>query len=328
MIINLLFQTFLFSLMQNPQEAVDIPPESIEVSAAYEEDVLVEGFDEQTAMSFSHTLPAVREDSFGPQRIESESLGVLTTAESALVIDKRSWKVLFNKSAEEVRPIASITKLMTALTLLDLNIDLSQQITISPQDHRDGGRINVYSGEKFVLQDLWMAGLIASDNVAITALVRSSGLTQEEFVMRMNELAKELGLKNSHFVEPTGINRANVSTAMEVATLLNAAMEHPIVSDAVRRPVYSFKPLNKDTTRTVKATNILLNSFVNEDPYRILGGKTGFTFEAGYCLGLGVDGPGDTDDLIVVVLGADSPTARFQEVKGLVDWTYENFKWN
>lgn len=328
MIVNFLFQAFLLAAL--PSTTIDeasFVQTAQEVSAATEQMEAITGYDEYTARSFSHSLPVIGQSGFGPRRIDTGSLGVLTSADSVLVIDRRTAKVLYEKSSEEVRPIASITKLMTALTLLDQDINFENAATINPLDKQEGGKVQVYLGERFTLQDLWMDGLIASDNVAILALVRNSGLSWEDFMARMNELAKEYGMENSHFVGPTGISRYNVSTAKDLAILIDRAMSEPKIADTLRRPTYSFKPINKDVTRTVKNTNILLNTYINEDPYTILGGKTGFTYEAGYCLGVIVDGPHANDDLIVVVLGADTIDSRFQEVKGLVDWTYNNFEW-
>ena len=328
MILSLLFQTFLFAAFQGQSPDLGLQP-IIPVSAAATsaEMELIQGYDEYTAISFAHSLPVVGEDDFGPQRLAGDSLGILTTAESALVVDRRTKKVLFDKSSDDIRPIASITKLVTALTLLDLGINLQDEVTISVNDKTDGGRIYVYTGEKFSVQDLWFAALIASDNVAITALVRSTGLTTEEFVAKMNEKAQKLEMFNSRFNEPTGISRHNVSTAREIVLLLDEALQHSEIADALRRTSYTFSPLNKDSFRTVTNTNKLVKSYLNEEPSRVLGGKTGFTFEAGYCLGVVVDGENLNDQLIVVVLGADSSDARFQEAKGLIDWTYEQYRW-
>lgn len=323
MMLSILFQIF-FSLQQ-----LELEPVILEAQAASEETDfdLVSGYDEVTQLSYSHALPKVDNSVFGPQRKPSNSLGVLTTANSALVLDKRTQSILFDKASTDQRSIASITKLMTALVLQDLSLDMQRVITIDQSDYIAGGKVHFYTGEEFILQDLWLAGLIASDNVAIRSMVRNSGLTFEEFIEAMNTKATELGMTQSKFVEPTGINANNVSSAHDVALLLQEALSNTEISDAVRRPSYTFSPLNKELYRTASNTNILVNSYLNEQPYEIHGGKTGFTYEAGYCLAVIVEGPENKDDLVVVVLGADTITDRFQEVKGLIDWTYENYIW-
>ncbi len=328
MIFSFVFQLFLASALPQTEVAeLGLRPPS-QASAALEGEMeLIKGFDQSTSTAFAHSLPKVGDTGFGPQRLETNSLGVLTSADSAIVIDKRTSKVLFEKQTKEIRPIASITKLVTVLVLLDQELDFQSIVTINPLDRKDGGRIWVYQGEQFTIQDLWMDGLIASDNVAIMALVRNSGLSWEEFIDAMNDKAKELGMEDSSFIEPTGISRYNVSTASDLALLYQEVLSKTEVLDAIRRPTYSFSPVNKDAVRSIENTNKLLGSYLNQDDYSILAGKTGFTYEAGYCLGVIVDGPLANDDLIVIALGADTIDARFQDVKGLIDWTYRNFNW-
>ncbi len=322
MMLSILFQLFL-SLQSEP-----LPSGVLEVQAAEEKTfVEIKGVDAITQRSYAHSLPVVQATSFGPQRKETDSLGVLTSADSALVLDKRTSSSLFEKSSTDKRSIASITKLMTVLTLYDLDLDMQQVVTIAKGDYIAGGKIQYFTGEQFLMQDLWLGGLIASDNVAIMAMVRNSGLSFDEFIEAMNQKARELEMHDSSFVEPTGINALNVSSAQDVAKLLLAATEITEITDGLRRPSYTFSPINKEAFRTAVNTNKLVNSYLNEEPYTILGGKTGFTYEAGYCLAVIVEGPNPEQDLIVVVLGADTIEARFQEVKGLIDWTYEQYQW-
>lgn len=288
----------------------------------------VSGYDEATATSFAHRLPLLTAyEGFGPRRKPSTSLGVVPNAESALVLDERTWNVLYEKSSNEKRSIASITKLMSALVLLDQQLDPAKTATVTRADYRTGGLYHVFAGEQYTVQDLWMVGLISSDNVAIATLARSTGLSEEEFVAKMNAKAAELGMNDSTFVEPTGINSGNTSTAADIAKLLHAALEKKEITDTLRRPVYQFQPLNKADVRKAISTDTLLSSFINKAPYQVVGGKTGFTYEAGYCMTIRVDGPNDNDDIIVVLLGADTPDDRVQGVKGLVDWTYANYLW-
>lgn len=323
---------FFFSLVGLSQPAAlpiavpqDLVPAASASAVAME---TVVGMEDSLQWSFNHRLPLpLSNGGFGPQRSPSDSLGILTAAQSAYVVDERTWSVLFDKASDRVQPMASITKLMTALVVLDQGLDPARVVTILKSDYRAGGIIHTFSGEELTMQDVWMLALIPSDNVAAAALARSTGLSEADFVLAMNTKAAALGMRQTAFAEPTGISEANVSTAHDIALLVQAAMKHVKISDAVRRPVYSFSPLNKEVIRTAKTTNQLLNSFVNREPYTIMGGKTGYTNEAGYCLAVMVDGPGATDDVIVVLLGAPSNDNRFQEVKGLVDWVYANYQW-
>ncbi len=317
---------FLAGSAHPAPESLSVPQTASAAAAPSVE--IISGVESSLQMVFNHSLPvATVSKSFGPRRIPSESLGILTSAESALIVDERTWSVLFDKNTSERRPLASITKLMTGLVVLDEGLEPSRRVVIQKSDYRAGGIIHVFNGEETTMQDLWMLALIPSDNVAAAALVRATGLSQEEFVARMNAKAVELGMANTTFVEPTGISELNTSTAADVALLLQEAMRHVEITDAVRRPVYTFEPFNKKGVRTARSTNELLTSFVNRDPYAVVGGKTGFTYEAGYCLAVVIDGPNPADNVIVVLMGAPSNDDRFQEVKGLVDWAYANYEW-
>ncbi len=329
MFLSSILQFFLSMVgLASPTPAV-LPPQIVEPASAasFAPMEQIVGIEESLGIAFNHSLPVAAATTFGPRRIPSDSLGVLTNAHSALIIDERTWTPLFEKQVDHQQPIASISKLMSALVILDEGLDPAKHVIISKADYIPGGFIHFYSGEEVLMQDLWMTGLIASDNVAIAAMVRATGLSGEEFVAKMNAKAIELGMTNSSFHEPTGISEQNVSTAHDVARLLHEAMSKTTITDAVRRPIYRFEPLNKKGIRTAATTNELLKSFVNKAPYQVMGGKTGFTNEAGYCLSVVVDGPNPADDVIVVVLGAPSNNDRFLEVKGLVDWVYANYEW-
>ena len=330
MFLQILVYHFLFSaLTTHPPVAFELGLQRSQpvTAAGFDGMELIEGYDDYTGQAYSHSLPLVEDTGVGPMRIDSNSLGLLTSAESILVVDRRTKKVLYEQGSTQQRSIASITKMMTALVLQDQDLNFNQVVTISPADKIDGGRIWVYSGEEFLVQDLWMAGLVASDNVAIRALVRHTGLSYEEFAAAMNQKAKNLGMDDSIFIEPTGIHSGNKSTAHDLMLLFDEAFNNVQIADAVRRPVYTFSPLNKESLRTIENTNKLLSSYLNKEPYHLVGGKTGFTYEAGYCLGVIADGNENNDEIIAVVLGSDTIQSRFQEIKGIVDWVYRNFRW-
>ena len=169
--------------------------------------IFVSGF------SFSWTSSA-----YGKSRIRfSYSKEFRLTAKSALVLDLDKGTVLYDKNSEEVRSIASLTKLMTAMVFLECGIDLFDTVTISREDTRASARSHLRPGETFYLIDLLHASLMPSDNRATRALVRATGLSPQEFVGRMNRKADSLGLVNTEFTDPTGLDADNVSTAWETA---------------------------------------------------------------------------------------------------------------
>jgi D-alanyl-D-alanine carboxypeptidase len=210
---------------------------------------------------------------------------------------------------------------MTALVFLDHNRGLEQEIEITAADIVPGGSEHLKAGDRVTVENLFYTCLIGSDNVAATALARSTGLTLPEFVTQMNDRAGRLGLTQTHFEEVTGLNSANVSTATEVARLLDYALNNSMIRQAVLLPEYAFTAQGESKDRRVPNTNLLLDSFLQLD-----GGKTGFTDEAGYCFAARAT-DSNNHQVIAVVLGTADFNARFQEVKGLLAWTFTNWVW-
>ncbi len=255
-----------------------------------------------------------------PYRLNSSSLGIKISAASAMVVDKRTNSILWQKNPEEARPIASITKLMTALVFLDNNPGWQTEVTIQESDSREGGRVRVYNGEKMYVKDLFNASLVASSNNSTMALARSTGLTEEGFVEAMNQKAQELGMSDSIFFEPTGLDPANVSTAFDIIKLAQTALSQPDIAAATKQKEYKFSIINAPRNYTLKNTDRLLNSYLN-----VVSGKTGFLDEAGYCLVSNIDNNGH--EVLVVVLGSETEDSRFQEVKALSQWSFDNYYW-
>lgn len=247
------------------------------------------------------------------------------SANSAAVVDLASNEILFSKGIDDQRSIASITKLMSAMVVLDTAPDWKETIVISSDDMRVG-REYVTQGERITISDLFHASLIGSSNSATTALARSTGLSQQEFVARMNQKAKVMGLVQTNFVEPTGLDPQNRSSAREIAVVLRHAMQYDEIADVTTMQQYPFAPVNTGLRRVVDSTNWLLTGqVVRLSDAVVRGGKTGFIDESGYNLAAQMsDG---THAVAVVVLGADDHFARFTEVDMLTAWVFENFSW-
>jgi D-alanyl-D-alanine carboxypeptidase len=247
-----------------------------------------------------------------PHKLDNGSLGVKITAQSAAVIDKDSGIVLWKKNADQIRSIASITKLMTAIIFLE-NV-------LEPRDEANGGTPDIKRGETVRVKDLFHTSLIASDNNATLALVRSTGLTRDEFVKEMNKKAKSLGLENTHFVGPTGLSDDNKSTAIEILQLAKYAFEHEDINAVAGLAEYNFTSLSGESHR-IFSTNQLLSSYLD-----IEAGKTGFINASGYCIVAEVKG--EQANVITVVLGSETNPDRFQDLKILTGWILENFDWS
>ncbi len=236
--------------------------------------------------------------------------------EKAAVLFGPGRAFVFSRQADEAQPIASISKLMTALVFLEHNPGWDEVYTIGPEDQISGGKQNLFLGERMKVEDIFHASLVASDNGATLALVNASGLGQAEFVEAMNAKAKSLGLRQTSFVEPTGLSDGNVSTAREVVILARAAFQEEAIRQAASQSVYNFTTLEGREKR-LESTDRLLEA---EGPFRILAGKTGYTEAAGYCfVALARDESGR--EVISAVLGGPSERSRFADSARLIGWS-------
>lgn len=233
-------------------------------------------------------------------------------AEAAVVIDTRTMKVVWSKNPHLRRPVASLTKLMTALVVLDHRVDLGDSMTVTTADVTGAGHSHVRAGNRVTVGDLLRCSLISSDNAATRALARSTGLDMDEFVRAMNARARALGLKETRYADPTGLSADNRSTAADQARLIILAADNPLISRITSTPSYTF--LCGRRIETLTNTNRLLRSRSD-----IVSCKTGFINSAGYCLALLI-GDRDRPYLTTVVLGAPSNSSRFAETSKLIDW--------
>lgn len=282
-------------------------------------------FDVLEAYQFMSHLPQSSDVLSAPEKLDPNSLGVVTSAQSAIVMDRESGEILFEKNIAEPRAIGSITKLMTAYVFLQGNPDLNAPAAIESADYRAGGRLNISIGDTVTAGDLLMASLVSSDNSATASLVRLSGMSQGDFVARMNEVAAEIGMEQTTFADETGLSSKNRSVVTDVATMLDHFLENDTLQSFTQVASTSVVGAS-GRTYVLESTDELLNSFVNQDPYQIQLAKTGFLPEAGYCLGTAFS-YNDDQEILVVVLGSNSKQGRFQDVKSLAVWTYETFSW-
>jgi len=220
------------------------------------------------------------------------------TAAAAIVMDDSTGQILFAKNLDQVRPVASLTKIITALVFLDHNPGWDKLITMKKCDNVGGAAVYVRAGDHVSVKDLFFATLVGSKNNAAMALVRATGLTKDEFVKKMNSKAREIGAFDSYFEEPTGLSEKNISTVMDMAKIMKTAFRNFKMLEATTVKWYALRAHNRNQTYWIKNTNKLVTS----DLY-VTGGKTGWTDEAGYCLGTKARAS-DGRNLIALVLGA------------------------
>jgi serine-type D-Ala-D-Ala endopeptidase (penicillin-binding protein 7) len=235
----------------------------------------------------------------------------------AVVMDAATGAELFSRNAGDVVGIASTTKIFVAMVVRRRGIDLDGVTTIERVDTdyaRGGARTRLELRHSFANRDLLRAMLIASDNRAPTALARAVGLDPDALIKAMNSLARELGLANTRFTDPSGL-RGNVSTAREMAIALREAMGDPVLAEIMGAREASVRSIHsKPHLIHYRNTNDVLHS----KQYEVLGGKTGYTQDAGYCLVVAARVKGR--DVIMVFLGERHKRTRFGDFGRVVNW--------
>lgn len=201
---------------------------------------------------------------------------------SALVMDINTGKTLYQKNPAQVRPIASLTKLMTALVVLDARQNLNQTLTIDQND-RDNIK-HTYSrvrfGTKVSRRDALHLALMSSENRMASALARHYPGGRSAFIRAMNNKARQLGMRNSRFYDSTGLSTRNVSTARDLAKLIAAAYRQPLIRQFTQ-------DTNKEMRFSTPAYSLMFNNtnpLVKNPDWDVRLSKTGYTDEAGRCL--------------------------------------------
>lgn len=235
-------------------------------------------------------------------------------AAAAIIYDPETNQVLFEENAQELRSIASITKVMTALVFLETLPDLTQVVKVERPDVARASTTYLRAGYSVSGDDLLHLLLIGSDNAAARVIARSSSYGTDGFIERMNAKARELGLEHTHYEDTSGLLSANVSSAYDMARLIAYAAADERVGTIMRKSGYDFAGGRRAVH--VNSTNRL----VRTGELEVLGGKTGFISSSGYCLATLVRLPQTGRQVAVVVLGAKSNAGRFAETKHLFNW--------
>ena len=259
---------------------------------------------------------AALRDTMTPQFRTDESGALVPDlrAAAAIAFNPETGEVVWQENAQHKRPIASITKVMTAVVFLEDNPDLTREVTIERSDVYASSVTYIRANERVSLNNLLHLTLIASDNAAARALARVSHGGTASFVERMNEKAIELGLESTTFADPSGLNPANVSTAYDLSRLISFAANDERIAPIMRTPRYSLS-IGRRTVSINNTNKLLAGTGVD-----VIGGKTGFISKAGYCLATLLRLPQSNQTVAVVVLGAKSGPARVWETRHLFNW--------
>ncbi|MBU1178481.1 D-alanyl-D-alanine carboxypeptidase [Patescibacteria group bacterium] len=256
---------------------------------------------------------------------ETASLGVELEAKSAIVLDGASGKVLFAKNSQQALPMASLTKMMTAVVVLESGVDLEDTLEIDGEMVGvEGADINLVPGEEMRVGDVLHGLLISSGNDAARALAKKVGGDIGSFVEMMNAKGQAIGLKNTHFANPSGLDEAgHFSTAEDLAVLANYVYQNPVFKEIVALKESDIQSVNIGDNHHLRNTNKLLQANYSY----LLGGKTGYTEEAGFCLTTFAAEEKGQHQIVTVVLGSELNGQQFQDSKALIEWTYNNYRW-
>ena len=239
-------------------------------------------------------------------------------ARAAVIYDRKSKKIIWGKKENERRPMASTTKIMTAIVVLE-HANLNDTVTVSKKSGGTGGsRLGLKAGDKITVENLLYGLLLVSGNDAAVALAEYVGGSVEGFAKMMNEKAEELGLKDTHFVTPHGLDmQEHYTTALELAKMADYALNIKKFAQIVNTKNITISINGR--SKNLKNTNELLGNL-----YGVNGVKTGFTNGANRCLVTSVNRDGM--NIITVVLGADTKKDRTNDSVKLIEFAYQNYE--
>ncbi|BEO37742.1 hypothetical protein SMQE08_18300 [Serratia marcescens] len=235
-------------------------------------------------------------------------------AKSVLVVNQRTGKTLYQKQPNRVLPIASLTKLMTAMVTLDSKRPLGNRMRVTPADRdllkKTHSRLTI--GSVLSRRDMLHIALMSSENRAAAALSRNYPGGRRAFVAKMNQKARAIGMKRARFYDPTGLTPRNVATARDLLQMVNHAYRY----QTIRR-------FSTDRQRVVFPGRGQLvyrssNGLINNAAWKIQLQKTGFTNEAGHCLVMRTTIKGQP--IVMILLGARSPYGHYSDAIRLKAW--------
>jgi D-alanyl-D-alanine endopeptidase (penicillin-binding protein 7) len=270
--------------------------------------------------SLSQSFDSPRADAFAGRRSIARATGLHTAADPldlnsavVLVLDQESGRTLYEKNANAVLPIASITKLMTAMVVLESGDSLQEMIEITEADvdteKHSSSRVRV--GTTLTRAELLQLALMSSENRAAHALARRSRMGLTAFVAAMNVKARALGMNDTQYSDPTGLSSRNVSTARDLARLVRVAGDQPLVRQFSTATDMTAAVPNQQVFRNT-------NRLIRSGDWEIDVSKTGYISEAGRCLVMQVRIQGRPTT--VVLLDAFASQARATDAMRIRRW--------
>jgi D-alanyl-D-alanine carboxypeptidase len=312
----------------------EICEENGEVMGAHDINVEeIEEASENSDVTFERVFPIV---DYQPVRKDDSADLHIVNAHSALVLDVDSGTILHYQNGKEIRQIASLTKMMTAVLVMENVSDLDESVTID-EDSRyvDGTRVGcprsgycigtqLQIGEKISVRSLLKATLMNSANDAATALGKHVAGSVEGFVDMMNERARELGLTDSNFCTPSGLETFGAeetcySTAYDIARIVAHSMKYEVIWDILKISEDTVYSADGNYSHDLRSTNKILGTMPS-----CMGAKTGFTPLAGQSLVMGIEDEKTGRRIVAVLL--DDPY-RWTDVREMANWTFDSYEW-
>jgi len=264
-------------------------------------------------------VPQLQAQKVAPKLLEDERTAILA-------MDMDSGKLLLSRHPDRTQPIASLTKILTALIILE-NHDLNEMVNVPFEATQvQGAKIDIYEHEQLTLRTLLEAALIGSANDAAATLAIFHAGSEAEFVQRMNERAQELELDSAQFFNATGLDLldeekeayGNQMSARDILKLTRIALQNSFFRETVAQQHFYGTSVDEKFFHEKASTNQLFDTFI-----KVKGVKTGFTYLAGECfVALGETTNGQ--EVLTVILGSPD---RFGETKKLLSWIYDSFNW-
>ncbi len=271
------------------------------------------------------SLPVMANPASGGKDIEKKQIDkkpvLETTAESALLMEADTGKILFEKNPHKELPMASVTKLMTLLLASEAvesgKVKLTDKVTATENAwHMGGSQIYLEPGEEMIMKEMLIAIAVGSANDASVAVAEHIAGSEESFVDAMNQKAQELGLKNTHFANPTGLPaEGHYSSAYDLAVILRECLKMPLFREVSK--IYEYDLRGGEFK--LWSTNKLLKWYPGVDA-----GKTGWTNEAKYCLASSCERDGLR--LVAVVMATPEVKSHFRESIKLYNFGYARYR--
>lgn len=246
-----------------------------------------------------------------------DRLPISAASRGVVVLDVATGQPLYEKNADVARPIASITKIMTAMVVLDAGLDMREEIKLDPEDFVGPKRASsrLKSGDRMNRAELLLMTLMKSENPAAKSLARNYPGGYDAFMRAMNAKARSLGMNTAFFGDPTGLDKRNVASPMDLTKMVKAAGEYEVIRRFSTTKNYDFFVANYSAgNRTYPANNT--SKLVRSGTYPIGISKTGFINEAGQCVVM--ETQVNNRPAIIVILGADSSNTRWNDAENIL----------